>query len=365
MSNRPAADSHRTPSFITNSYQTPNEYADRFMHLLSGDEWKVLSYTVRRIFGFQKREDRISLTQYQYGKRSKQTGEMLDYGTGLSRKTIIKVLASLCNFRLMVKLATNDPRLDEGACYALQTDSSKVDVEGLNDRVRGAREVNARRSQKAREKSLEGRREDVSLSDSGVSDTPPQADVSDTPPPVSETHHPWCAGHTDDNQGKDRGKTDPPPARVRATSPRPAAGAGGGGSRFPFSDLLAWAEDKKARGEKIDSAYAVARARWRDGTADDEVAAWLDSQRSRDAATPAPSVPPELSAEELKAQIAVVTDMLRDGRELCDIGAQLGGAIRQAQWQQIASVAEAQAKLTPPRQIRRRGREAGAPSCGR
>ena len=46
-----------------NGYRTLNDYADRYMHLLTSDEWKVLSYVVRRTFGFQAREGRISLTQ--------------------------------------------------------------------------------------------------------------------------------------------------------------------------------------------------------------------------------------------------------------------------------------------------------------
>ncbi len=71
--------------FIPNSFQTPNVYIDRFMHLLTAEEWKVLSYAVRRIFGFQKRSDRISLSQFMHGTRSTLNDVQLDYGTGLTK----------------------------------------------------------------------------------------------------------------------------------------------------------------------------------------------------------------------------------------------------------------------------------------
>ena len=44
----------RQSDFIPNSYQTPNAYIDKYLHLLTGEEWKVLSYAIRRILGFQK-----------------------------------------------------------------------------------------------------------------------------------------------------------------------------------------------------------------------------------------------------------------------------------------------------------------------
>ena len=59
---------------IPNGSRTLNDYADRYMHLLTSDEWKVLSYTVRRAFRFQAREGRISLTQYQRGARGRDGG---------------------------------------------------------------------------------------------------------------------------------------------------------------------------------------------------------------------------------------------------------------------------------------------------
>lgn len=258
--------------FIPNSFQTPNEYVDHFMHLLTSDEWKVLSYTVRRIFGFQQRYDRISLTQYQTGTVSRETGEQLDHGTGLSRKTVVKVLASLCSFGLLARVAENDLQFNEGACYALQLDASKVGVAGLEERARATREANGRRVEKARACSPRRKADDVeevNLSDSGsVSDTLPLADVSDTSPPVCETHGARCVGHTDNKQGKYRGNTAPPLAR--ATSLPSAADANGGeGSTQPLTldDFIACveAESKTPKGATIRSVEHVARARWNRG----------------------------------------------------------------------------------------------------
>ncbi|HEX8071073.1 MAG TPA: hypothetical protein VF546_14045 [Pyrinomonadaceae bacterium] len=45
-------------------------------------------------------------------------------------------------------------------------------------------------------------------------------------------------------------------------------------SRHPKETCVAWAEHRRAAGARID-AYAVGTARWRDATADDEIAAWL------------------------------------------------------------------------------------------
>lgn len=157
-----------------------------------------------------------------------------------------------------------------------------------------------------------------------------------------------------------RGSTSYSPPATTHTPPRaplnaaPAtAGAGVGVARPELSDFRAWAEDKKARGEKIDSAEALARARWKDGTADDVVAAWLSARRSGVVESAAPAsaastAPAELGPDEVNVLIAVVADMLRDGRELADIHEQLGRAIRPPQWAYIESVATAQARVKSP-----------------
>lgn len=45
-------------ALIPNSFQMPNLFTDRLMHLLKPEEFLVLSYATRRIYGFRKRQDR-------------------------------------------------------------------------------------------------------------------------------------------------------------------------------------------------------------------------------------------------------------------------------------------------------------------
>jgi hypothetical protein len=126
-------DSQRPKSdkLIPNSYQTPNAYCDHLMHLLTDPEWKVLSYAVRRIFGFNKHQDRISLSQFVHGTKSEKTGEQLDYGTGLNIGTVRKALASLKEFNIMIEVSSYSRRENLAAEWALQLDYNKVDWDGL------------------------------------------------------------------------------------------------------------------------------------------------------------------------------------------------------------------------------------------
>ena len=117
-------------AFIPNSFQTPNAYIDRVMHLLTPEEFKVLIYAVRRILGFQKRRDRISLSQFVSGVSS--GGSQKDHGTGLNRETVIRCLESLVAFGLLTR--KDEPRHPDGTLYILQLDSDAVDLAGLQKR---------------------------------------------------------------------------------------------------------------------------------------------------------------------------------------------------------------------------------------
>jgi hypothetical protein len=141
--------------FIPNSFQTPNAYNDDLMWLLTSPEWKVLSYTARRIFGFQKRHDRISISQYTDGTMSR-NGEKLDGGTGLGRETVIKCLEELTKYRVMVKLSDNDPRTNAGAEYALTLDDS-IDLAGLLKRLNDKSKADRAKIQAAMTKNNEAR----------------------------------------------------------------------------------------------------------------------------------------------------------------------------------------------------------------
>jgi hypothetical protein len=64
------------------------------MATLSGSEFKVLMYIVRRTFGFKKQADDISLKQICEGI-IKRDGERMDSGTGLSKSTAVAAIKTL------------------------------------------------------------------------------------------------------------------------------------------------------------------------------------------------------------------------------------------------------------------------------
>lgn len=79
---------------IPNTTQVPNHVLDHWMAELSGAEFKVLLYIVRRTFGFQKESDSISISQIVSGITTRD-GRVLDKGTGLSRKAVTLALKAL------------------------------------------------------------------------------------------------------------------------------------------------------------------------------------------------------------------------------------------------------------------------------
>ena len=72
----------------------PDALLDHVMANLTGAEFKVLAYIVRRTFGFEKPSDTISLDQICNGVK-RADGHVLDGGTGLSKKTAIAALKGL------------------------------------------------------------------------------------------------------------------------------------------------------------------------------------------------------------------------------------------------------------------------------
>ena len=77
-----------TASFVPNSYPTPNAFTDKLLHLMGPTEWKVLSFAIRHILGWQdklaERKAVISLTMFTDGYITK--GGDRYFGTGLSRQ---------------------------------------------------------------------------------------------------------------------------------------------------------------------------------------------------------------------------------------------------------------------------------------
>lgn len=116
-----------------NSFQVHNFYVDNLLHLLDGNEWKVLTYIIRRIVGFHKESDHISLTQLESGI-CKQNGEQLDHGVGLHRATLIRVIDNLLAFGLII-LVEDKRSVKVGRRFQLQFDTDKVDFAALNKRA--------------------------------------------------------------------------------------------------------------------------------------------------------------------------------------------------------------------------------------
>lgn len=72
----------------------PNVLLDQVMAHLTGAEFKVLAYLVRRTMGLTPAVGAISLEHICSGVR-RQDGAVLDAGTGLSKKTAIAALKGL------------------------------------------------------------------------------------------------------------------------------------------------------------------------------------------------------------------------------------------------------------------------------
>ena len=100
--------------------QVPDEVFDELMPRLSGSEFKVLMYIVRRTFGFKKDSDTISLTQMTDGIKTRD-GRQLDRGCGLARSTAVTALTGLIE-KGIISAARNqsEARGYEASTYTLR-----------------------------------------------------------------------------------------------------------------------------------------------------------------------------------------------------------------------------------------------------
>lgn len=170
--------------FIPNSFQTPNIYVDAYLHLLTGEEWKVMTYAIRRILGFHKRSDRISLSQFAKGIQDK-NGRYLDHGCGVNVDTVRSVLARLCDYGFLIRLQENDPTLNTGPEYSLQLDDAKISLTKILFRMQANKKENTRKTLRAR-RAIAGKRKQYPL----LSDnTTPLLSDNTTPPIVGQTHN--------------------------------------------------------------------------------------------------------------------------------------------------------------------------------
>ena len=128
-----------------------NIYVDMLMALLTGEEYKVLVFAIRRIEGFHKEHDFISISQFTKGIKSiYNKDKVLSLGTGLRIETVRKSLASLVVFGLLIKIDRNNPITNSGELWAVQKDPEKIKWDALKERLEQKSTKNAKRMTKAR-----------------------------------------------------------------------------------------------------------------------------------------------------------------------------------------------------------------------
>lgn len=127
--------------FIPNTTYCPNVYLDKYMAFLTGEEWKVLSAFVRKIYGWHKYENGDLISHSQIMELS-----------GLAESTVRKCLESLQAFGLVVMLKPSDPATKRGALWNTVRDEEKIDFEAMKARQSKHDAANSSRTEKARQK---------------------------------------------------------------------------------------------------------------------------------------------------------------------------------------------------------------------
>lgn len=78
-----------------------NEILEKLVNTaILGSEYQIVFFVIRKTYGYQKKEDRISLTQF-------------EKSTGLSRVTVVKALKNLVSRKILVKTAKPTYRLNK------------------------------------------------------------------------------------------------------------------------------------------------------------------------------------------------------------------------------------------------------------
>lgn len=126
-----------TPNrILPNSFQTPNFFVDECMSLLTGNEYKCLSFVARKTFGWQKRSDRISKSQ-------------IAAATGMNQETVDRSMNALMRFGLVIRVAENNLS-NAGVEWALQTNDELIRFDLLHERLNGLVGKHNSRTEKAR-----------------------------------------------------------------------------------------------------------------------------------------------------------------------------------------------------------------------
>ena len=132
-------------TIIPNSFQTPNLYIDQLMPLLTPQEWVVLSFATRHIFGWQdriaSRRANISLSMFKtWGKSGR--------GCGLGRNATSKALTALHAHGILVPVGKPD---EKGQLYELTESADQINWDALHERAQKKDDLNTARTQTARE----------------------------------------------------------------------------------------------------------------------------------------------------------------------------------------------------------------------
>lgn len=138
---------------LPNTFQHPNIFVDRLMAYLTPEENTVLTFSVRRILGFQdnisSRRDKISLTQFVSGQKSLKDGTPLSNGCGMGVTAVRSALETLAKYKILLP-TTEKPDPLSGQEYWLQENELAIDWDGLELRLVEKRDREIRRTQKAR-----------------------------------------------------------------------------------------------------------------------------------------------------------------------------------------------------------------------
>ena len=182
-------------SFIPNSFQTPNIVIDKFMPLLTGSQYIVLSYAMRHIIGWQDkiadRRGKISLSMFEHGYG--------DYpGCGLRRPAIVKALKGLQEIGLIKAIGKPTSKGQE---WELIFDPDKINNEVLMNH-KDARDVfNKARIRSANEARFAEQLVRPTNRETGSSHEPPTG--SSHEPPTGSSHEPPTGSSHELNQTQD------------------------------------------------------------------------------------------------------------------------------------------------------------------
>jgi hypothetical protein len=109
-----------------NTTPIPDQVFDELLPRLSGAELKVLLYICRRTFGFKKASDDISINQMLNGI-VKRDGTRIDYGTGLSKPSLIKALKDLQEKGILIAVRqSSEEKGNEPTNYRLRFVEAEV-----------------------------------------------------------------------------------------------------------------------------------------------------------------------------------------------------------------------------------------------